>query len=79
MHALLLPTRVYCVARNVQDLDELTRQTTLAEIYLIALIENHAEFNKIILSKHCEQIKTNRKIAELYEIISEIKNMVAEK
>ena len=77
--ALLPPIRAHCLAHNVQDLDELTRQATLAEIYLVTPIEKHAQFNDILtLSKRYEKIKTDQQIAELQDITSEFKNMVTE-
>ena len=75
---LLPPIRAHCLAHNVQDLDELTRQATLAEIYLVASIEKHAQFYDITPSKRYEQIKTDQQIAEVLDITSEIKNMVTE-
>ena len=53
--ALLPPIRAHCLAQNVQDLDELTRQATLDEIYFVTLIEKHAQFNDITPSKRYEK------------------------
>ncbi len=76
--ALLPPIRAHCLAHNVQDLDELTRQATLAEIYLVKPVEKHTQFSDLTPSKRYEQIKTDQQIAELHDITSEIKNMVTE-